>query len=119
MFIPENDLREVVKLHEKSLHLQAYKLAHSIAPLPNWEGTDARLLAANLAFNLGATETSRKWTANVWRKNKTHPRALFYHGTDILHRRGALPALIFVRKHDPEFRADAKLQSWWFCLHAE
>ncbi|HVE57889.1 MAG TPA: C39 family peptidase, partial [Pyrinomonadaceae bacterium] len=119
MLISENDLQKVVKLHEKSLHLQAYELAQSIAPLPDWEGTEARLLAANLAFNLGALETSRKWMAGVWRKNKSHPRALFYHGTDILHRKGPLPALIFVRKYAGDFRADAKLQSWWYCLHAE
>jgi cellulose synthase operon protein C len=119
MIIPESDLQEVIKLHEKSLHLQAYKLAQAIAPLPHWEGAEARLLAANLAYNLGAVETSRRWTANVWRKNKTHPRALFYVATDILHRKGTLPALVFVRKYAAEFTADAKLRSWWYCLHAE
>ena len=119
MFIPENDLQEVIKLHEKSLHLQAYTLAQSIAPLPKWEGTDAILTASHLAYNLGALETSGKWTAKAWRKDKKHPRALFYYASDILHRKGALPALIFVRKHDLNFQGDEKLQSWWTCLKAE
>jgi len=119
MLISEHDLQEVVKLHEKSLHLQAYQLAQKLGPLPKWEGTEARLLASNLAFNLGAIETSSKWTTNIWRKDKTHPRALFYYGSDILHRKGALPALIFIRKHDRDFQADPKLQAWWYCLYAE
>ena len=119
MIIPENELKEVIELHERSLHLQAYKLAQSICPLPKWEGQEAILTASHLAHNLGALETSRRWAAKAWRMDKKNPRALFYYASDILQGKGALPALIFIRKHDGNFRGDEKLQSWWACLSAE
>nr|HMS42544.1 C39 family peptidase [Pyrinomonadaceae bacterium] len=119
MFIPENELQQITELHEKSLHSQAYKLAQTIAPLAEWEGTEAIMMASHLAYNLGAIEMSRKWTAKAWRNDKKHPRALFYYASDILHRKGALPALIFVRKHNGEFRGDERLKAWWTCLRAE
>lgn len=119
MLISENDLQEVTELHEKSLHLQAYKMAQAIGPLPKWEGVDAILMASHLAYNLGALETSSKWVAKAWHKAKKNPRALFYYASDMLYRKGMLPALMFIRKYDSDFQGDEKLQSWWNCLHAE
>lgn len=50
----------------------------------NGEGTDTRLLAAHLAYHLGAVKTGSDWTTRAWRKDKKHPRALFYHAIDAL-----------------------------------
>ncbi|HEX9962413.1 MAG TPA: C39 family peptidase, partial [Pyrinomonadaceae bacterium] len=118
MLIPEKDLQAVQKLHEQSLHLQAFNLAQSICPLPNWEGTEAVLLASHLAYNLGALKTSEKWTKKAWRGDKTHPRAMFYYATEILNTKGALPALIFLRKQADNFQAEGRLLAWWYSLHA-
>lgn len=118
MLIPEKDLQAVQNLHEQSLHLQAFNLAQSICPLPKWEGTEAVLLAANLAYNLGALKTTGKWTKKAWRNDKKHPRALFYYASEMLGSRGALPTLIFLRKQAENFRAEDKLLSWWYSLHA-
>jgi tetratricopeptide (TPR) repeat protein len=119
MLISENDLQEVKILHEKGLCLQAYRRAQEICPLPKWEGTDARLLAAHLAYHLGAVKTGSDWTTRAWRKDKKHPRALFYHAIDVLHMKGALPALIFLEKYGGDFLGDEKLTAWWYSLHAE
>ncbi|HEY0427953.1 MAG TPA: tetratricopeptide repeat protein [Pyrinomonadaceae bacterium] len=119
MLIPEKDFEKIRELHERSLHLQAFQTAQSVCPLPNWEGTKAVLLAANLAYNLGALETSWKWTKKAWRKDKKHPRAMFYYGNELFHRKGALPALIFLRKYKNDFAAEGKLLGWWNSLYAE
>lgn len=119
MRIPENELEKLVNLHEQSLHLQAFYLAQSFGPFTEWEGTEAILTASNLAHNLGAVEASSRLAAKAWRADKKHPRAMFYYANDIFHRKGALPALIFVKNHDADFCGDAKLQSWWYCLQAE
>ncbi|MDQ3801387.1 MAG: tetratricopeptide repeat protein [Acidobacteriota bacterium] len=118
MLISEKDLAAVQNLHEQSLHLQAFKLAQSICPLPNWEGTEAVLLASHLAYNLGAPKTSVKWTRKAWRGDKKHPRALFYHASEILNTKGALPGLIFLSKQAENFQAEGKLLAWWYALHA-
>ncbi|HEX8250690.1 MAG TPA: tetratricopeptide repeat protein, partial [Pyrinomonadaceae bacterium] len=118
MLIPEKDLQQVRALHEQSLHLQAFNLAQSICPLPNWEGTEAVLLASHLAYNLGALKTSGKWTKKAWRNDKKHPRALFYYASEILNTKGSLPGLIFLRKQADNFQAEGKVLSWWYCLHA-
>lgn len=118
MLISEKDLEEVRKLHEQSLHLQAFNLAQSICPLPKWEGTEAVLLASHLAYNLGALETSYKWTKRAWRKDKTNARAMFYYGSEILQTRGALPALIFLRKYEKDFQAEGKLLGWWYAMRS-
>lgn len=119
MFISEDDLKRLVSLHEQSLHFQAFQIAQSLAPLTEWEGTDAIITASNIAHNLGGIELSDNLTVKAWRKDKKHPRALFYQARNVFHRRGALPALLFVRKYDKDFQADAKLQAWWLCHQAE
>lgn len=119
MLITEKDLQEVKRLHEIGLHVQAYAFARSICPLPEWEGTEAILTAANLAFNLGAVETSSKWTNKAWRKDKNYARALFYRANDVLHYKGALPAMIFLKKYEERFQGDEKTTAWWYSLHAE
>ncbi|HEY8562003.1 MAG TPA: C39 family peptidase [Pyrinomonadaceae bacterium] len=119
MHISEKDLERLAGLHEQSLHLQAYNLARTLGPLDEWEGTEAILTASNLAHNLGAVATASRLAAKAWRHDQKHPRALFYFANDAFHRKGALPALAFVKKHDAHFQADEKIRSWWYCLHAE
>lgn len=119
MQIPQNQLEAVESLYKRGLNLQAYNLAQSIAPLPKWEGTEAKLLAANLAYNLGASETSFKWIQKTWRKDKDHPKALLYYALDLLQYKGPLPTLLLIRKKNPDFNGDVRLNAWWHCLYAE
>lgn len=119
MIINEINLQEVRKLHEKGLHLQAFNLANSFAPLAEWEGTEAILLASHLAFQLGGMKTSDNWEKKAWRKDKKHGKALFYRAADISHYKGALPALVFLNKYGSDFQGDKKLTSWWYSLHAQ
>ena len=44
----------VFALYDQGLYLQAYELARSFAPLHEWRGTDARILAGRMAGNLGS-----------------------------------------------------------------
>lgn len=119
MKISENNLLEIRQLHEKGLHLQAFRFANSFAPLAEWEGTEAILLASHLAFQLGAVKTSENWVKKAWRNDKKHPRALFYRAADVLHNKGAIPALVFLNKYGADFKGDTKLSSWWYSLHAQ
>lgn len=119
MTISEFDLQEVRKLHEKSLHLQAYNLANSIAPISEWKDPEAVLLASHIVFQLGAVKLSEKLVKKVWRNNKNHPRALFYRAADILHSKGALPTLVFLNKYGQHFQGDEKLTSWWYSLYSQ
>ncbi|HRH43013.1 MAG TPA: tetratricopeptide repeat protein [Pyrinomonadaceae bacterium] len=119
MIISENHLQEVRQLHEKGLHLQAFKLANLVCPLAEWEGTEAILLASHVAFQLGAVKTSENWVKKAWRKDKKHAHALFYRAADISHGRGAIPTLVFLNKYGSDFQGDKKIRAWWYSLHAQ
>jgi tetratricopeptide (TPR) repeat protein len=119
MIISQSQLDAVERLYKRGLNLQAFKLAQSIAPLPKWEGTDARILAANLAYNLGAPATSFKWIQNLWRKDRNHAKATHYYALDLMQQKGPLPTLFFIRTKNPDFKENIDLNVWWHCLYAE
>jgi tetratricopeptide (TPR) repeat protein len=120
MIISTEVLQTVKSLHEKGLYLQAFHAAQQICQLPKWEGTEAKLLAAHLAYHLGAPKTSYKWTVQVWRKDRTHAEACFYYASEIAGTKGHLPALIFLRRYQDVFEsANDKIKAWWQSLQAQ
>ncbi|MCD9185083.1 MAG: C39 family peptidase [Pyrinomonadaceae bacterium] len=117
MKILQADLTAVEGLYKRGLYLQAYNLSRRIAPLLEWEGSDAKLLAASLIHNLGSPQLSVDWTRNVWRKDRRHPKATIHYAFDRLHSKGAVPALLFIRSAKPQVE-DVGLNVWLHCLYA-
>jgi|CXWL01.1.fsa_nt_gi tetratricopeptide (TPR) repeat protein len=115
MIIPHESLKELERLSEQNLNLQAYEAAKPYGEFSDWEGTDALLVGSHLAYSLGAPDASYPLTSRVWHKDRSEPKAIFFYAGEILSRRGPLPALMFIRKH-PDLAADDKLMSWWYSL---
>jgi len=118
MLISDYDLQAVKDLRQKNLSIQAFKLAKSICPLEEWEGSGSILEASHLVYDLGAPEKSFRWMAKAWRRDPTNPETIFYRAAEMAHRRGPLPALKFLRKIT-DFDADDRLMGWWYSLHAQ
>lgn len=119
MEIAVADLARVLDLYSQGLYLQAYRFGASLAPLKEWEGTSARLLAGRLARQLGAPRLSRWHLLKAYRGQPTHPEAIYYHARYHLEKHSLLQAWQFlrddadvVRDASPELRADL------FSLHA-
>ncbi len=119
MLISTDDLQRIEDLHFRGLSLQAFNEAQKIGQLANWQGTDAKLLASHLAFNLGAPRSSRRWSTQAWRKDKTHPEACFDHAVELVSSRGYIPALLFLRKNTEILQRDTKVKAWFESLTAQ
>jgi cellulose synthase operon protein C len=118
MIISLDVLQEIDSLQERNLNLQAYELSKQFGKFSVWEGSEALLLASHLSYNLGAQKESCRLTARAWRANKADPKVIFYKALELMQSRGPLPTLMFMRKF-PDYRADAKLTSWWFSLYGQ
>ncbi|MFN0139939.1 MAG: tetratricopeptide repeat protein [Pyrinomonadaceae bacterium] len=118
MIISRESLQEIELLYEQNLNLQAYSLAKNHGRFSDWEGTAALLLGSHLAYSLGAPDASFRLTSRAWHKDRSDPRATFFYAAEMLSRRGPLPTLMFIRKHE-DFVADDKLTSWWYSLRAQ
>src|SRR5262245_40188313 len=119
MEIAAADLARILDLYTRGLYVQAYQLGASFAPLADWTGTSARLLAGRLARQLGAPRLSRWQMIKAYRGQPTHPEAIYYHARYFLERHNLLAAWLFLRAREaaaddatPELRADI------FSLHA-
>lgn len=119
MRLTTEQLENILQLQEQGLNLQAYAAASMIAPLNEWEGVEARLLAARLAFNLGAEKLSDRWAKRAWLEDPTHGEAAFYRTSDIVNVRGPIRALIFARKIEDSLTGDARAMSWWHSMIAQ
>jgi len=89
-------LAELRTLHDRGRTLLAFERATAIAPLAEWRGTEARLLAMRLLDATGASRQSSRIAIETWRADRGHPDARFYMAMETLRRRGALAALEFM-----------------------
>lgn len=118
MELSPSELQAIKDLQDANQNLQAYKAAEKFGDIRHWQGPEAILTASHLSYSLGALEQCYRLAARAWHKHKTHPEAIFYYAIEMMQKRGPLPALIFTRRF-PDFKADAKLMSWWYSLQAE
>ncbi|MCI0387171.1 MAG: tetratricopeptide repeat protein [Acidobacteria bacterium] len=118
MLIYPADLDRITELYNQGLYLQAYEAARTIAPLPEWEGTAARLIAGRLAGMLGAPRLARRLHLRAWRDDKCNPEAIYYYARAIWDWRGPWRAWAFARHHDEMKDAIPELQSDWLALRA-
>ena len=119
MEIAASDLARILDLYTSGLYVQAYRLGASVAPLKDWEGTAARLLAGRLARQIGSPRLSRWHMIRAYRGQPTHPEAIYYHARYYLERHNLLKSWRFLREREdaardaaPELRADL------YSLHA-
>lgn len=108
------DQRErVFKLYDDGQYLQAYRLTESVGPLASWRGTEARILAARLAANLGSMRLADWHFVHAWRSDRRHPEAMWFFARYLLASRGPLAAWKFVNEHSIPADARQDLQSHW------
>lgn len=118
MFISSAQIQAVKELYQRGLYLQAYAAATQSAPLGEWEGTDALLIAGRLAGMLGAPKLGRRFHLRAWRDDRAHAEAIYYYARAVWEWRGPWRAWMFMRRVDELPDADAVIQSDWFSLRA-
>ena len=118
MHISAEQLQPILELYERGLYLQAYRAATQLAPLAEWEGTDAKVLAGRMAYALGSTKLAHRCHLSAWRKDRTHAEAQYFYARVLLDRHGPLRAWYFL-KHNSELKAPSPaLQADWHGLRA-
>lgn len=110
--------REVIALYDRGLYLQAYRLAESRAPLKDWRGADARILAGRLAGNLGSQRLGNWHHIHAYRQDPTHAEACWYYGNYLANCRGPLTSWRFLRQVGTLEGAPIELRAPWLALHA-
>jgi tetratricopeptide (TPR) repeat protein len=118
MKITGTQLQRVRELYLDGNYLQAYRHAVALAPLTEWEGTDAMLLAGRLANNLGAAKLGRKLHLQAYRRDPGNGEAAYYKARVIRERRGPLAAWHFLRQIGETLDASTTVQADWLAYHA-
>ena len=105
---PDAVLDRVTELGRAGLMLQAHEAARAFAPLRQWTGLWPRIIAADLANELGAPLLAMaQWTL-AWREARHDPRAANRYWRVIRARRGNLAALEFLDEFQDGLDADPK-----------
>lgn len=117
MDIAPHDLNRIHDLYSRGLCLQAYQQAVALAPLHEWKGTPARLMAGRLAINLGAPRLAAWHHYDTWRKDPSHPEACYYYGRLLLQRRGPWAAQRFLHQSGDLPDASPAIRADWLASH--
>jgi tetratricopeptide (TPR) repeat protein len=117
-YVSADQLKSMLSLYDLGLYLQAYRQAEQVGPLANWRGTDARILAGRLAGNLGSQRMADWHFVHAYRKDRTHPEALWYFTRYLMGARGPLAAWKFVQGQSFPTNARRELQSHWYSQQA-
>lgn len=117
MQISDIQLQQIKSLYERGLYLQAFQSAQTIAPLPKWEGTKARIFAARLASTLGAGRTASCWMIQAWRRDKSNGEAIYYRAKNLTERYGALRALSFMKSQNANSASMSEVRADWYALY--
>ena len=104
--VPADRLKSIFAIYDQGLYLQAFRQAEQFGPLAQWRGTEARILVGRLAGNLGSTRLANWHFIHAFRKDRTHPEALWFFTRYLLGSRGPLAAWNFVQGRT--FPADAR-----------
>jgi tetratricopeptide (TPR) repeat protein len=107
----------VFALYDQGLYLQAYQLGQSYAPLKDWRGTEARILAGRMAGNLGSGRLADWHFIHAYRQDPDHPDACWYFANYLAGRRGPLPAWQFLRRVGDLAGASLESRAHWLALH--
>jgi cellulose synthase operon protein C len=113
MQIPVEIIQHVQALYDRGLHLQAYQAAIATAPLNQWRGTAARILAGRIALQVGGQRRGYAYHLWAWHGEKSATTAAYY-GRFLVARRGLLIAWEFARTiADWPEATDRERAEWW------
>lgn len=102
-------LADIEKLYLHGRYLDAYIASRSLGPLHQWQGTEARILAAKLLRMLGDTRRGNRLLYLAWRNDKNSPRAFSYYARNFFGRNGLLKTLRLTERHAHFFENDTVL----------
>lgn len=112
-----SDLDAIRDLYARGLFLQAYHRAVALAPLQDWRGPAARVLAGRLAMNLGAPRLAMGHFLLARREDPADPEAAYYYARTLLDRKGPLAAWSFLQRTGALPAAPPSIHSDWLALH--
>ncbi|XAL98894.1 tetratricopeptide repeat protein [Phycisphaeraceae bacterium D3-23] len=118
MQLTESDLAPIQEHYDHARYLQGHAAAQAIAPLKDWRGAEARILAGRLAGNLGSARLGYALYWRAHREHPDHPRAKFFHATGYLRRFGPYPTLKLMAKLGERCSDDENEQAEWLSLRA-
>ena len=102
-------LAEARRLYERGLYLQAWRAARPAGPLPDWQGLDGRILAAQLAFQLGNQPLATRLHLRLRRLHPESEQAFCWAVRAVRARRGPYAALELLRRGGPDPEPGAEL----------
>lgn len=112
------DLSRIEALYDAGRLYDAYRATQPFAPLREWRGTDAIILAGRLAHQLGANRTADALMMFALRREPAHPKARYYSVHTTLRRRGPLDALDLMDRFGDAV-ADQTDYAEWMALRAQ
>lgn len=118
MQVSSEQLADLTHLYNQGYYLRAYRIAQSIGPLPDWQGTAAILMAARMAGNLGSESLARNLFLKAYRLDPENGEARYYKARTIADYRGPLAAWTFLRRTGETIDAAPTLRADWLGLHA-
>lgn len=116
--VASGDLHTIRHLYTNGQYIRAYKAARSLAPLDEWSGSEACVLAGRIVAQLGASRMSTRHFARAWREDRTHAEATYYYALTVLQYRGPLRAWGFLKRIGTLDHAPGSTRSDWLALHA-
>src|SRR5438046_2683886 len=90
IFPSSAQLQPVLRLHRRGLHLQAHAAALQVGSLLAWRSTAARLLAGQLASQLGAPKLAAWHWVHAYREQPEDAETRIVYLRRVLNTRGAL-----------------------------
>jgi tetratricopeptide (TPR) repeat protein len=85
-------IRQVNDLYQRGLYVQALQCGEQGAPIREWSGTQQRLLAGRIAYNLGAPRLGRAMHWLAWRHDPGDPMAIYFQALGVAAFHGPLRA---------------------------
>ena len=95
-------LSDLQRLYDAGQFVTAYRQAEAIAPLCQWRGTEARVLAARMARSVGARRSGDAYACRAFREAPRAARAFIHAAYSHLSRFGPLRTWEFLNTHEAQ-----------------
>jgi hypothetical protein len=118
MLVDSQNLQAVLDLYMQGQMVRAYETATAIAPVKEWRGAAARVMAGRLAMNLGAPNLGQVLHVLAYRESPDDPQAAYYYALALSARRGPLPAWDFLKAWATLHETSDDIRPDWLSLHA-
>jgi hypothetical protein len=108
--IPADTLAGVQALYDAGLCRQAYELAVAMAPLAEWDGVEARILAGRIALNMGAPRLASRHHTGAFHAASGQIRTQAYYLEVVLGMRGPVFAWEKFAQFEPAHNSTGALE---------